>query len=61
MKFEHFKGLTLNLEVSQYSHPYYLLFISHHCTVAKLSSFYAGFKIGIHLKKTLIYKHCTFS
>ena len=51
MKFEHFKGLTLNLEVPQLNHPLYLLFILHNCTVAKLSSFYAGFKIGIHLKK----------
>ena len=32
---------------------FYLLFNSHNCTAAKLSSF--------HLKKTLIYKHCTFS
>ena len=49
MKFENFKGLTFNLEVPKLSYPFYLLFISHNWTVAKLSSFYAGFKIGIHL------------
>ena len=27
------------------------IYISHNCTAAKLSSFYAGFKTGIHLKK----------
>ena len=63
MKFEHFKGLTLNLEVPQQSHPFYLLFISHNCTAAKLSSFYAGFKTGIHLKKhrfiNIARSHCS--
>ena len=50
MKFEHFKGRTLNLEVPQSSHPFYLPFISHNCTPAKLSRFYTEIKVIIHLK-----------
>ena len=45
------------------SHPFYLLFISHNCSAAKLSSFYAGFKTGIHLKKhrfiNIARSHCS--
>ena len=64
MKFEHFKGLTLNLEVHATIKPsLYLLFISHNCTAAKFSSFHAGFKTGIHLKKhrfiNIAHSHCS--
>ena len=37
--------------------------ISHNCTAAKLSSFHAGFKTGIHLKKhrfiNITRSHCS--
>ena len=37
--------------------------ISHNCTAAKLSSFHAGFKTGIHLKKhrfiNIARSHCS--